>query len=246
VRNVLEKKGIDEMVVAYTSRRRGLAKRVDVNDDTLFYAFVSSLRPKLASYVLGKNFSNVTSAIDDARIAEMSDSAASDTSHLADQMSEMRKNIQKMAERCDAMTLSASVQRGRSKSPAHTVTFREPEITQNTRRNYSYASRGQGRGNYRGSQFRGRGRGMRGKGNFTQPRSFGPSPNFAQYPAQQYANQTAGQATADGGAKCIKSCLVQLTINSRFADRVISDPTVSNATTSPVLNNTVLNGSTTL
>jgi len=120
---------------------------------------VSGLKPKLASYVLGKNPSNVTSAIHDARIAEMSDSAASDTSHLADQMSEMRKDIQKMTERYDTMTLSASVQRERSKSPARTITFREPEMTQETRRNYSYASRGQGRGNYRRSQFCGRGRG---------------------------------------------------------------------------------------
>jgi len=155
-----KKQGIDETVDAYASRLRGLAKRVDVNDDTLFYAFVSGLRPQLASYVLNENPLNVTSAINDARIAEMSNLAASDTSHLTDQMSEMRKNIQKMAERYDTMTLSASVQRERSKSPARKVTFRKPEMTQETQRSYSYVSRGQGGGHYRGPQFRGRGRGI--------------------------------------------------------------------------------------
>jgi len=121
---------------------------------------VSGLRPKLASYVLGENPLNVTSAINDARIAEMSDLAASDTSHLTDQMSETRKDIQKMAERYDTMTLSASVQRERSKSPARKVTFRESEMTQMTQRSYSYVTRGQGGGHYRGPQFRSRGRGI--------------------------------------------------------------------------------------
>jgi len=153
----LKKQGIDETVDAYASRLQGLANKVNVNDDTLLYVFVSGLRPKLASYVLGKNFPNVTSAIDDARIAEMSNSAASDTSHLAHQMSKMRKDIQKMAKRDDTMTLSASVQRERSKSPAHTLTFREPKMTQKTHKNYFYASHEQGGGNYRGSQFHGRG-----------------------------------------------------------------------------------------
>ena len=90
-----KKQGIDETVDAYANRLQCLAKRIDVNDDTLLYALVSGLRPKLGSYVLGKNPSKVTCAIDDARIAEMLDSAASDTSHLADQMSEIRKDIQK-------------------------------------------------------------------------------------------------------------------------------------------------------
>jgi len=43
----------------------------------------------------------------------------------------------------------------------------------------------------------------------------------------------------DSTAKCYQ-------LNSRFAHGVISDPTVSNATISPVLNNTVPNGLMTL
>jgi len=48
-----KKQGIDETVDAYASRLRGLAKRVDVNDDTLLYAFVSGLKPKTRQLCFG-------------------------------------------------------------------------------------------------------------------------------------------------------------------------------------------------
>jgi len=44
----------DESVDAYASRLRGLSKRVEVNDDTLLYAFVSGLKPRIASFVFGE------------------------------------------------------------------------------------------------------------------------------------------------------------------------------------------------
>jgi len=78
-------------VDAYANRLRSLAKRVDIDDATLLYAFVSSFRGKLASFVLGKNPANIESAINDARVAEMSlgEAAGSDTEFLLQQVTDM-------------------------------------------------------------------------------------------------------------------------------------------------------------
>ena len=43
-----------ESVDAYAARIRGLAKKVAVADSTLLYAFVSGLKPQIATFVLGR------------------------------------------------------------------------------------------------------------------------------------------------------------------------------------------------
>ena len=58
-----KKQANNKSVDAYANRLRSLAKRVDIDDATLLYAFVSGLRGKLASFVLGKNPANIKSAI---------------------------------------------------------------------------------------------------------------------------------------------------------------------------------------
>jgi len=67
-----KKQAETESVDAYANRLRSLAKRVDINDATLLYTFVSGLKGKLASFVLGKNPTTLECAINDARVAEMS------------------------------------------------------------------------------------------------------------------------------------------------------------------------------
>ena len=44
-----------EMVDAYAARIRSLSKKVAVADSTLLYAFVSGLKPQIATFVLGRN-----------------------------------------------------------------------------------------------------------------------------------------------------------------------------------------------
>ena len=126
---MFEKKQADnESVDAYANRLRSLAKRVDIDDATLLYEFVSGLRRKLFSFVLGKNPANIESAINDARVAEMSlgETVESDTGFLSQQVTEMRRDLQKLAQRYDSIAISAPVQRERPKLPVPTVTFQEP------------------------------------------------------------------------------------------------------------------------
>jgi len=95
---MFEKKQADnESVNAYANRLRSLAKRVDIDDATLLYAFVSGLQGKLASCVLGKNPANIESAINDVRVAEMSlgEATGGDTG-LSQQVMEMRRDLQKL------------------------------------------------------------------------------------------------------------------------------------------------------
>jgi len=120
-----KKQADNESYDAYANRLRSLAKRVDIDDSTLLYAFVSGLREKLASFVLGKNFVNIENAINDARVAEMSlgEATGSDTGFLSQQVTEMRRDLQKLAQRYDNIAISAPVQSKRPKSPTSTVTF---------------------------------------------------------------------------------------------------------------------------
>jgi len=100
-------------------------KCVDIDNSTLLYAFVLGLRGKLASFVLGKNPANIESAINDARVAEMSlgKTTESDNKFLSQQVTEMRRDLQKLAQRYDSIAISAPVQRERPKSPVPRVTF---------------------------------------------------------------------------------------------------------------------------
>ena len=66
----------------------------------------------MASFVLGKNPANIETAINDARVAEMSlgEVAGSDTGFLSQQVMEMRRDLQKLAQRYDSIAISALVQ----------------------------------------------------------------------------------------------------------------------------------------
>ena len=123
-------------------------------------------------------------AIDDARIAEMSIlEAIGDNAQIADQLTEMRKDISRMAQRYDSLALSAPVQqaRDRSTSPARRVSFSEPAADERR------SARAQGgtnytpfnRGGYRGPrQFRSRynGRARESRSNFMPHGTFRPNP----------------------------------------------------------------------
>jgi len=65
----------------------------------------------LASFVLGQNPANIESAINDARVAEMSLGKATggDTGFLSQQVTEMRRDLQKLARRYDSIAISAPV-----------------------------------------------------------------------------------------------------------------------------------------
>jgi len=47
----IKKQMPDESVDSYANRTRKLANRIDASDETLRYAFVSGLRPKIVSFV---------------------------------------------------------------------------------------------------------------------------------------------------------------------------------------------------
>jgi len=217
-----KKQADNESVDAYANRLRGLAKRVDIDDATLLCAFVSGLRGKLASFVLGKNAPNIESAINDARVVEISltESAGGDTGLLSQQIIEMRRDLQKLAQRYDSIAINAPVQRERSKSPAPKVTFQEPPVqigrgrgyavlhalrggggprgygqTRGRKRSYQVlqALRGRGRGNFRGNARRG----------FQPPQNYAPQQDATQF--EQYQNPTQSvHYGANAGPKCGK------------------------------------------
>jgi len=211
----------DESVDAYASRLRGLSKRVEINDDTLLYAFVSGLKPRIASFVLGENPATVQAAIDDARIAEMSllEADGADNAQITNQLTEMRKDINRMAQRYDSLALSAPMQqeRDRSKSPVRRVSFSEPATAERPQRpataqvgsNYSSFDSGGYRG-FPQSHGRFRGRARESHGNFTS-RTFTPNPPASYMPQNEYQmmpppgwNMPSPNPQAQGPAKCHK------------------------------------------
>jgi len=217
-----KRQGNDESVDAYASRLRGLSKCVEVNDDTLLYAFVSGLKPRIASFVLGKNPATVQAAIDDARIAEMSllEADGVDNGQIANQLTEMRKDISRMAQRYDSLAISAPMQqeRDRSKSPARRVSFFEPTTAERPQRpataqggsNYSSFNRGGYRG-FPQSRGRFRGRATESHGNFAQSRTFAPNPPASYMPQNEYQmmpppnwNMPSPQSQGQEPAKCHK------------------------------------------
>ena len=72
-REMFTKKQIpDESVDSYANRTRKLANRIYATDETLRYAFVIGLRPKIAFFVLSKEPNTINKALDAARVAEIS------------------------------------------------------------------------------------------------------------------------------------------------------------------------------
>jgi len=87
----------------------------------------------LAGFVLGKNPANIESAINDARVPEMSlgEATEDDAGFLSQQVTEMRRDLQKLVQRYDSIAISAFIQRKRLKSPAPRVTFQDPQRRSN-------------------------------------------------------------------------------------------------------------------
>ena len=194
-----KKQADNESVDAYANRLRSLAKSVDIDDATLLYAFVSGLRGKLASFVLGKNPANIESAINNARVAKMSlkKAAGSDTGFLSQQITEMRRDLQKLAQRYDSIAISAPVQSKRPKPPTPRVTFQKPPAEVGRGKGYAVlqALRGGSPGGF--GRSRGRGRASRdyqvlqamrggGRGYFRRNARGGFQQN---YPSQQKTTQ---------------------------------------------------------
>ena len=126
----------DESVDSYANRIRKLANRIDASDETFRYALVSGLRPKIASFVLSKKPESMNKALDAARIAEMSlgEAFEAENAELTGQLTEIRRELKKMADRYDSITPSAPIQTERARSPARRITFKgEREETRKSR-----------------------------------------------------------------------------------------------------------------
>jgi len=125
-----------ETVDQYANRLRNSAKKTDMSEFTLLYAFVSGLKRKLAGFVLEKKHFFET-AINKARLAEMSlrDQDARNSRFLLNQVSKMRKDMQKLAQRYDSMAITANAmsRKERSKSSRPKVTFQELPIEERDR-----------------------------------------------------------------------------------------------------------------
>ena len=129
------RQAISESVDEYAGRIRSLSKKIQVADSTLLYAFVSGLRPNIATFVLTRNPDTLQAAIDDARIAEISamDAPSIDNSHLNDQLAQMRNDLQRLAQRFDSMPVSAPISERPRVPPQNSpqgsprrVVFRDP------------------------------------------------------------------------------------------------------------------------
>ena len=127
-----KKQTAEESVDMYVNRLRNLSKKVNVDDQTKLYALLSGLKPQLATFVLGKNPQTFAEGIEAARIAEFSLVETSPKAdHLSEQMVEMRKDLQRLAQRYDSSaSLNAAIQKDRPKSPVPRVRFQEPRQSQ--------------------------------------------------------------------------------------------------------------------
>jgi len=101
----------DESVDSYANRTRKLANRIDASDETLCYAFVSGFRPKIAFFVLSKEPDTMNKALDAARVAEISLGKAQEfeNNELIEQLTEIRRNLKRMAEKYDSISPSAPI-----------------------------------------------------------------------------------------------------------------------------------------
>jgi len=107
-----------ETVDSYASRTRKLGNKIDASDETMRYAFVSGLKPKIASFVLSKEPETMNQALDAARVAEMSidERQEAENNELTTELAEMRATLKRMADRYDSLTPSAPLQKERVKS----------------------------------------------------------------------------------------------------------------------------------
>jgi len=98
---VFEKKQkTGESVDAYADRMRRQEKKISMDNSTLLYAFVLSLRLKIANFVLGRNSDHINAVIDDAKIGKLSTDKGTTVNNMAItyQLAKMRKDIQRMAQ----------------------------------------------------------------------------------------------------------------------------------------------------
>ena len=149
------KQQANESVDAYASRTRKLANKIDVSDETMRYAFVSSLKPKIASFVLSKEPETMNQALDAARVAEMSigEGQEAENNELTAELAEMRLTLKRMADRYDSLTPSAPLQNECARSPARRVTFEGDRREENKPRSPSPAVSNEYRYGNRGGQF---------------------------------------------------------------------------------------------
>jgi len=105
----------------------------------LLYALLSGLKPKLASFVLARNPQTFVDAVDSARIVEYSIVDSGPDDQLTGQMAELRKDIQRLAQRYDSSpSLSAAIQNNSSPIPARRVTFQQPRGQANRGRVFAH------------------------------------------------------------------------------------------------------------
>ena len=219
----------EESVDNYSNRIRKLANRIDASDETLRYAFVSGLRLKIASFVLSKEPDTMNKALDAARVAEMSlgEAQESENNELSEQLTEIRRDLKRMAEKYDSISPSAPIQNERTRSPNRRVTFegvrgssfrpRSPSPGYDRRQDTSYAyqartnfgnipmqmPRGGGRGRSIGT--RSFGRGARGgqsfnpqwRGNFGGQQFAPQFPPMGGQPANQRCQKCGGARHAN-------------------------------------------------
>ena len=108
------KQGSEESVEEYVNRLRNLNKRAAVGEETMKYAFLSGLRPPLASFVMGKDPKTFAEAIEGARVAEFSVTEGTrPDGQLVQEMAAMRQEIQRLSQKYDSVSLNAAIQRER-------------------------------------------------------------------------------------------------------------------------------------
>ena len=88
-----------------------MGRKIEADDKTLLYAFLSGLKPNLASFVIQNDPLNFNDAIEAARLSELSNAEAitSPTDQLlAEQFAEMKREIQKLSRRQESPTAAIS------------------------------------------------------------------------------------------------------------------------------------------
>ena len=96
-----------ESVDDYAIRMRSLAKRVDIDSMALLYAFVAGLKKNLSPHVMAQNPGTLEAAINAARIAEIAH--CGESSDVSSQLSDLRKDVRRLADRYDTSTAAASI-----------------------------------------------------------------------------------------------------------------------------------------
>ena len=88
-----------------------MGRKIEADDKTLLYAFLSGFKPNLSSFVIGRDPQNFNDAIEAARLSELANTEAisSPTYQLfAEQFAEMKREIQKLSRREESQTAAIS------------------------------------------------------------------------------------------------------------------------------------------